>query len=306
MRAGRTSITAEWVAWFRSVYGASSEYAPDEIGGALLARPLRLLARACRAAVVRQPAFLKLVSLVGLGLPEGVALRTLRLDDLVAKAVDEGATQLLLLGAGLDVRAFRLDGLDEVTVFEVDHPDTQRVKRRRLGDRAPRARELRFVSVDFERQDLETELTKAGFSTTEKSVVVWEGVTMYLHPEARRATLAALGRLLAPGSFVGISYIRPSTRGTPLERVQNVPLVLLGEPLLGPVESEAFADELRTAGFEVYEDDDAHGWARRYLGRDGPRPWERILVALRLALLACTRLVPLGCLRSGAKKARKC
>lgn len=281
MKAGRTSITAEWVAFVRSVYGVAPGYAPDDVGGSVLARPLRRSARIGRAIARRQPAFLKLLQLSGLGLPEGVALRTLRLDDLVKKAVDEGATQLLLLGAGLDVRAYRLDELHGATVFEVDHPDTQRVKKRRLGDRAPLAKELRYVAVDFEKQDLAEELSKAGFSSTEKAVVVWEGVTMYLHPEDRRATLGVLGKLLAPGSMVGISYARPSILDTPFKRLQAAPLALVGEPLRGLVDTEVLEAELRDAGFEVYEDDDARGWARRYLGKNGPAPWERIVVAMR-------------------------
>lgn len=281
MKAGRTSITAEWVAFIRSVYGAAPDYAPDEVGGTILSRPLRRSARVGRALVRRQPAFLKVMKVIGLDLPEGVALRTLRLDDLVKKAVDEGATQVLLLGAGLDVRAYRLPELRDTTVFEVDHPDTQRVKKRRLGDRAPLAKEVRYVAVDFERQDLAEELTKAGFSSTEKAAVVWEGVTMYLYPEARRATLAVLGKLLAQGSMVGISYGRPSIVDTPLKRLQAAPVAWLGEPLRGLVDTAVLEGEVRDAGFQVYEDDDARGWAARYLGRSGPAPWERILVAMR-------------------------
>lgn len=281
MKAGRTSITAEWVAFVRSVYGAVPDYAPDDVGGSVLSRPLRRSARVGRALVRRRPELLSLLQIMGLGLPEGVALRTLRLDDLVKKAVDEGATQLLLLGAGLDVRAYRLAELRGVTVFEVDHPDTQRVKKRRLGDRAPLAKEVRYVSVDFERQDLREELEGAGFSPTEKAVVVWEGVTMYLQPEARRATLGVLGKVLAAGSLVGITYARPSITDTPFKRLQAAPLALVGEPLRGLVDTEVLERELRDVGFEVYEDDDARGWARRYLGKNGPAPWERIVVAMR-------------------------
>ena len=281
MKAGRTSLTAEWVAMIRAVYGASEAYAQDPVAEAILSRPLRRPTRLLRAIVARTPALLRLGSLIGIGLPEGVALRTLRLDDLVHKAVDDGATQLLLLGAGLDVRAHRLADLRGVTVFEVDHPDTQRVKKRRLGDRAPLAREVRYVAVDFEKQDLGTELLAAGFSTSEKTAVVWEGVTMYLRPEARRGTLAVLGELLAPGSMVGITYIRPEIVGGLFRRLQAKPLALIGEPLIGAIGSDELAAELQEAGFEVYEDDAARGWARRYTDTSGPAEWERIVVAMR-------------------------
>jgi methyltransferase (TIGR00027 family) len=294
MKSGRTSLTAEGVALIRTVFAASPDgaYATDAVGPAILMRPLRRPARLARALVAKRPALLRFFSHLGTGLPEGVALRTLRLDELVKMAVEEGATQVLLLGAGLDLRAFRLDelGAGGVTVFEVDHPDTQRVKRRRLGDRLPKAREVRFVAVDFETQSLEQELLAAGFSSTKPAVVVWEGVTMYLRPAARRSTLAALGRLLAPGSRVGISYVRPEMLEGPLRTLQASPLTLLGEPLLGAVSSRMLEEELQGAGFEVHEDDDAHGWAARYIGTKGPRVWERIVVAMRRSLYLFCRI----------------
>jgi methyltransferase (TIGR00027 family) len=294
MKAGRTSLTAEGVALIRTVFAASPDgtYAQDPVGPAILMRPLRRPARLARAMVARAPRLLRLFSRLGTGLPEGVALRTLRLDELVRVVVEEGGTQIVLLGAGLDLRAFRLDELaaPAITVFEVDHPDTQRVKRRRLGDRLPQAHELHFVAVDFESQSLEKELLAAGFSSSKPSVVIWEGVTMYLRPEARRSTISALGRLLAPGSRVGISYVRPEMLAGPLRSIQSSPLALLGEPLLGAVSSRTLENELEEAGFEVHEDDDAHGWAARYTGTKGPREWERIVVAMRRSLYLVCRI----------------
>jgi len=62
-----------------------------------------------------------------------------------------GSPQLVILGAGLDGRAWRMPELRDAVVFEVDHPDSQREKRRRAARLTRAAREVRFVPVDFTR-----------------------------------------------------------------------------------------------------------------------------------------------------------
>ena len=80
-----------------------------------------------------------------------MAVRTVVIDEAVR---DAGAPQVVILGAGFDGRALRMSELRSATVYEVDHPDTQREKRTRTGSLAQQARELKFVAVDFTRDDL--------------------------------------------------------------------------------------------------------------------------------------------------------
>lgn len=49
-------------------------------------------------------------------------------DDFVEKSVNDGLEQLIILGAGFDTRAYRIEGLEEIKIFEVDHPQTQQYK----------------------------------------------------------------------------------------------------------------------------------------------------------------------------------
>ena len=84
---------------------------------------------------------------------EIVVPRTVAIDDAIRAHQHE---QLVVLGAGLDTRAWRLAELVDVDVTEVDHPASQRDKRERLGDRPSLARTLRFAAVDFEVDDLES------------------------------------------------------------------------------------------------------------------------------------------------------
>ncbi|AKB37484.1 hypothetical protein MSSAC_2894 [Methanosarcina siciliae C2J] len=63
------------------------------------------------------------------GLGNSIRARVRYFDDFVRAAVDEGLRQLVILGAGYDTRAYRIEGLKgKVRVFEVDHQDTQSVK----------------------------------------------------------------------------------------------------------------------------------------------------------------------------------
>src|SRR5690348_8576517 len=79
-------------------------------------------------------------------------IRTVAIDRAVR---DAASPQVVILGAGLDGRAWRMPELADADVFEVDHPDSQRDKRERAAALTPTARAIHFVPVDFTRDDLE-------------------------------------------------------------------------------------------------------------------------------------------------------
>src|SRR6202042_3149443 len=97
-----------------------------------------------------------------------------------------GTTQVVILGAGFDTRAYRFkDLLQDKKIFEVDYRSTQEFKKRRveaiLGDPPSN---LTFVEIDFQRDKLGAVLRNAGFQPGGKSFFVWEGVSMYLTESA--------------------------------------------------------------------------------------------------------------------------
>ena len=73
------------------------------------------------------------------------------------RSVEHDAAQLVIIGAGLDVRAWRMSELADVTVFEVDHPASQRDRLRWIGVRTPTALRVLPVDVDLATQTLSTE-----------------------------------------------------------------------------------------------------------------------------------------------------
>jgi methyltransferase (TIGR00027 family) len=175
--------------------------------------------------------------------------RTILIDDAIRSA---GAPQLVILGAGLDGRAWRMEELRDVVVFEVDHPDSQRDKRARVSGLTPAARDIRFVPVDFTRDSLDEALSKAGHDAARRTTWVWEGVVMYLSRGDVEATLGLIERRSAPGSRLALTYHAP----TPMRWVVGFVVRALGEPL----RSVFTADEMRRLfekyGFAVVKDDD--------------------------------------------------
>lgn len=178
--------------------------------------------------------------------------RTVAIDDAIRAA---RLPQLVLLGAGLDGRAWRMRELRPVSVFEVDHPDSQRDKRERAKKLDPVAQDLRFVPVDFERDELDTSLAAAGHAPDLPTCWVWEGVIMYLSRTDIEATLAVLQRRSAPGSRLIIVYHVPAL----ILAVVGLLLRRLGEPLRSSFEPHELSALLSRYGFEVTSDQDVSG-----------------------------------------------
>jgi methyltransferase (TIGR00027 family) len=186
-------------------------------------------------------------------------VRTRLIDDLVRQAIRGGACQALLLGAGFDSRPYRLDELRDVSLFEVDHPSTQKAKRQRLQARLGRLpANVHFVPVDFEKDDLETALLHAGFDTHVAAVAVWEGVVSYLTPAAVDQSFRMLARILAQGSQLIFSYVhKGALDGSATFREARrwkSSVRSSGEPFIFGFDPAGLADYLRPRGFALVSD----------------------------------------------------
>jgi methyltransferase (TIGR00027 family) len=198
-----------------------------------------------------------------------IPLRAAAIDAALRAALAEGIGQLVILGAGLDTRAFRMAELGGVAVFEVDHPATQAYKRRRSRSLRSLAKSLTFVPIDFERATLAAALPAAGFRPEERTAWIWEGVVMYLSDEALGRTLDDIARLSAPASTLIVHYHEqkaPAANGE--HRVRRVLLALWREPQIGLRLREAMHAQMRRVGFEVVSDTRPREWADRL----GARP----------------------------------
>jgi methyltransferase (TIGR00027 family) len=207
----RTSRTAEHVALFRALESARhhDRVFTDPFAARFLPGNYRLVARAARIPAINRWVEHYIDGHYPAG-PRGSAVaRTRLIDDLTREALADGARQVVLLGAGFDSRAYRLPEMAQVTVFEVDHPATQKTKQRLLrGAVHPRKRaHVRLVPADLTADDLGATLRAAGFEVLERTVVVWEGVTNYLTANAVDATIRRLAEITGSGSRLIFTYV---------------------------------------------------------------------------------------------------
>jgi methyltransferase (TIGR00027 family) len=137
--------------------------------------------------------------------------RTVAIDDALLEPANP---QVVILGAGLDGRAWRMPDLATADVFEVDHPASQRDKRDRLGSLPCMARAVHFVPVDLSVADLDAALAAAGHVHDVASTWIWEGVIPYLTNGEVTATLEVISSRSAPASRLVVNYQAPSIAAT--------------------------------------------------------------------------------------------
>ena len=114
----------------------------------------------------------------------------------------------MILGAGLDGRAWRMPELAAVTVFEVDQPASQQDKRNRAAELS--GRPPTFVPVDFGRDRLGEALAVAGHRADRATTWVWEGVVPYLTEAQVADTVTAVAACSAPSSRLIVNFQLPA------------------------------------------------------------------------------------------------
>lgn len=162
----------------------------------------------------------------GSGIRAGMLCRKRYADDAVSAAITAVIDQLVVLGAGLDTRAYRLATPGgHVTAFELDLPANISYKRERLKAAYGRvSQHVRLIPIDFETDDLGDRLTENGYLADRPAIFVWEAVTQYLTEDGVRRTLRHLSRAAA-GSRLIFTYVRKdfldSTRSYDAERAYH-------------------------------------------------------------------------------------
>jgi methyltransferase (TIGR00027 family) len=200
-----------------------------------------------------------------------LALRTRALDEAVHAFHAAGGRQVLLLGAGFDCRAARL-GLGELTFFEVDHPATQREKRRVMGS----PDNVRYLAWNFEEDPMSglgARLAELGHDASIPTLTLWEGVTMYLHESAIDASVRAVRALSAPSSVLAFNYIDRSRIEGPLSALKSERLVVgaVGEPFRFGFDPRTLGEWLDARGYRLESDEGYDELARRWL----PPKWAK-------------------------------
>jgi methyltransferase (TIGR00027 family) len=291
MKAQTASKTAQYMAFFRALETARPESRSlfqDPYARQFLSPTLKLLVILASLPIGRG-LIPRLVQREAPGAFSSGVARTRHIDDLLEKAVREGSKQIVILGAGFDTRALRLDFLRDVAVIEIDHPDTSRSKLQTLGTIMAKLPEnVSYCQADFNGQSLEEIGIESNIDFGAATAIVWEGVTNYLSADAVDKTFRWTEKfsrvdiiftyidrkvLDHPGEFAGtenvLAYLRDSEEQWTFGFVPSALPDYLAKHRLALVEdvsavqycTKYMADRRVTKGYEFYRV--ALAWRRK-------------------------------------------
>jgi methyltransferase (TIGR00027 family) len=260
MKSGQASRTAEHNALFRALETSRPEHrqlVADPLARAFLTWPLSLVGRAAALPGVRRFLFWY-IDRSWPGVRTSVVARTRLIDDAITAAAAGPLRQLVILGAGYDTRPYRLPALEGMSIFEVDHPDTQASKRRALQRvSAVVPGNVRYVASDFNLRRLESAMAAAGYRDDLPTIFLWEGVTNYLTEAAVDATLRWCAGAAA-GSLLIFTYIHLDVLTDPQKFVGTERLFAtldkVGEKLTFGIDPAHLEDFLGGRGLSVQRD----------------------------------------------------
>ena len=201
------------------------------------------------------------------GFHEHLISRTRFIDDLIEKSAKEGIEQYVILGAGYDSRANRLNLPPSLKIFEVDQPEVSDIKLSKLPKDLPNLENITYVNVDFSYQSLSEQLLTAGFDQTKSTIFTLEGVSQYITKEAVSSTIQELSSITKdarsiffmsyvdellnkdPAACFGKGYPNPSKKAN---LIQNLS-AKVGEPWISFYRAEEVESILEENGYSMKE-----------------------------------------------------
>jgi len=171
------------------------------------------------------------------------------------EGIDAGATQVLVLGAGYDTMGWRLaPEFSGATFFEIDHPATARLKAQGIDAMGQRDN-LCLIAENLGKRKLADVLkTNESWDQSAQTVIVAEGLVMYLHPEAVRDLFCQCAEISGAGSRIAFSYIPTGADGRPdAGRWTGLMLWLqnrAGEPWTWSIRPEELGPFLEQSGWQ--------------------------------------------------------
>ncbi|MFC9839567.1 class I SAM-dependent methyltransferase [Rhodococcus sp. NPDC127530] len=187
-----------------------------------------------------------------------MGFRTRFFDEFFSSATSAGVSQAVILAAGLDARAYRLDWPTGTTVFEVDQPQVLDFKEEVLADHGARAKaDRRPVAVDL-RDDWPAALQAAGFDPGKPTAWSVEGLLAYLPGAAHDALFERIDELSSPGSHLAVDNF---AAGTDLQRFEAIRAKYFAKNPFGDIDiSELFYGDERADPVQWLT---GHGWSVR-------------------------------------------
>jgi len=268
-----TSGTAEEIAFHRVIESAKAEeericydpYAIYFIGPELLKF---FEATACNYPEAK--ARLKEMYRLFPGTQNSIVARVRYFDDYLQDSMAEGIKQLVILGAGYDTRAYRIEGLKEkVKVFEVDYPIIQKVKMEKIKEIfGSLPGHVVFVNADVGSEELFKSLLEQGYNPSERTLFIMEGLIYYIPPEGVENLLSSIVQNSGPGSRIIFDYFPQSmVDGTCELEVGNLiheRVKQSGEPFKFGITDGTIEEFLKERGFSHIQNVTSEDYKKAY------------------------------------------
>lgn len=180
-------------------------------------------------------------------------------EEMLGNAVKVGASQYLIFGAGMDSFAFRQPNFARnITIFEIDHPNTQTFKKKRINELEWQKEEnVEFISIDLTECNWEEMiLNNSEFSTLEISYCTLLGLVYYLTKTEFQNILQKLFNLIPEGSSIVFDYPDENTftsRSSDRVQRQIAMAKMSGEEMLASYSYTEIEKMLDQCGFLIYE-----------------------------------------------------
>jgi methyltransferase (TIGR00027 family) len=148
------------------------------------------------------------------GAYEYMLARTAFFDSIFIDALNKNITQIVLLGAGYDTRAYRFAELNKTTkIIELDIATTQKRKKKCLKKaKISIPKHVTLAPINFNEESLSNVLEKAGYEKNEKTLFVWEGVSYYLEPSSVDETIEFVKTSSHNESVLAFDYAIPISK----------------------------------------------------------------------------------------------
>ena len=203
------------------------------------------------------------------GASNSIVARVRYFDDVVKASINDGLEQLVILGAGYDTRAYRIEGLSKIKVFEVDHPATQSIKIEKITEIFSSLHDhVTYVPTDLEVDKFGQRLLESGYNKSLKTLFIMEGILMYLSPEIVEEILSFIVHNSGKGSAILFDYIPLSVvEGTcELEAGQNwrKGVMEVGEPFLFGINDGEIQSFLVQRGFTKIKNTTSEDYKKAY------------------------------------------
>ncbi|MFH7004143.1 class I SAM-dependent methyltransferase [Flavobacterium bizetiae] len=286
MKADKTSRTAQYMALFRAletILDKKDRLFSDPYAIHFLDPKLRFATRMSKYPSIRKYIQNTIQKKIPGAFSSGLA-RTKYIDELIQTAVLDGVQQVIILGAGFDTRALRLDFLKSIPVIEIDHPNTSNYKIETYKKRIGQVPEnVSFLQIDFNKQDLEQLAAQHNLDFTKPTAIIWEGVTNYLTKEAIQNTFSFISKF-AKNSHIIFTYVHK-------EIIENPKSFVGGEKLLTDLDKleerwtfgfmpNELSNYLNQFNIKLIEDLGANEYREKYLPNRSEKGYEFYRTAL--------------------------